>query len=70
MFNSSFIAAMNGVDQVGQTQCKTCNKIISFYGYIPYEFFCPNCGQHIQMNVPSVEVRKKYDKEGMLIKEE
>lgn len=44
---NNFAAALNGVDVAGSTQCQTCNRIITFYGYIPSEFYCPNCGQSL-----------------------
>jgi len=65
MFNGLGIqAVLNGVDVVGNTQCKSCNKIITFYGYIPTTFFCPNCGQQIKMEVTVIQQRNKYDKNG------
>lgn len=67
---NNFAAAFNGVDVAGSTQCQTCNRIITFYGYIPSEFYCPNCGQSTRMNVTMGKPRYKYDKNGNIITEE
>ena len=55
-------------------QCPDCNCKIRFHGgYYPTEIICQNCGAHIDLTQALQKLtypNRKYDKDGMFIKED
>lgn len=55
-------------------QCPNCNNKLYFHGnWYPFDIVCQNCGQVINLRQALEKVtypKRKYDKDGMLIKED